>query len=208
MQGTRAHWKGKLVVPQLEKDTGWMLYPVACGLTKGRLFWCPARSTPAQRGLLRMSRFCSAGFFCIALMMLAGAFPAWAALGGDTVSILADQTEMQGTRTTMMTNTYTLHEIQGANGTTVREYQSADGKVFAVAWNGQWMPNLQQILGSYYEQYNQALKAQKAARRGRGPVVIAEPDLNVEIGGHPRWFVGRAYIPGQLPPGMSPEDIR
>jgi hypothetical protein len=143
-----------------------------------------------------------------ALLMPMGVMPAWAALGGDTVSILADQSQMQGTRTTTAANAYTVHVIQGANGTAVREYQSAQGTVFAVAWNGPWMPNLQQILGSYFNQYTQAMSARKAAHHGRGPVVIDTPGLNVQIGGHPRWFVGRAYAPEQLPQGVTPEDIR
>jgi hypothetical protein len=144
----------------------------------------------------------------VAGAMLACAFPAWGSLGGDNVSILADQAQMQGTRKTRATDSYTVHEIQADNGTVVREYQSQQGNVFAVSWHGPWMPNLQQVLGSSYDQYLHARQAQKAARRRRGPVSVDLPNLNVQIAGHPRWFVGRAYIPGKLPEGVRAEDIQ
>jgi hypothetical protein len=144
----------------------------------------------------------------VALAILACAFPAWASLGGDTVSILADQAQMQGTRKATSTDLYTVHEIQADNGTVVREYQSQQGNVFAVSWHGAWMPNLQQVLGSSYDQYAQARQAQNVAHRRRGPISVDLPSLNVQIVGHPRWFAGRAYIPGKLPEGVRVEDIQ
>jgi hypothetical protein len=143
------------------------------------------------------------------LGVLGTAFPACAALGGDTVSILADQSAMQGTRRTTPANSYTLHEIQAANGTVVREYQSSDGNVFAVTWHGQFRPDMQQVLGSYFDQYVQAMQARgSSTRRGRAPVTIQQPGLTVQLGGHMRALVGRAYEPGKLPQGMRTEDIQ
>lgn len=140
--------------------------------------------------------------------LLASSFPAWAALGGDTVSILADQGQMRGSRKTTAAASYTVHEIQGANGTVVREYQSSQGHVFAVAWHGQWMPDMQQILGSYYSQYAQAMQSQRGVRAGRHPININQPGLILQMGGHPQWFVGKAYVPGNLPQGLRAEDIQ
>jgi uncharacterized protein DUF2844 len=135
-------------------------------------------------------------------------FPAWAALGGDIASVQADQVHMQGTRRVTTAAAYTVHEIQGASGTGVREYVSPDGKVFAVAWQGPYLPDMRQLLGSSFEQYAQAAKAQRSTRMRRGPRLIEEPGLTVEMSGHPRSFSGRAYIPGMLPPGVPAEDIR
>ena len=142
------------------------------------------------------------------VFVIGTSFPAWAALGGDIASVQADQVHMQGTRRVTTAAAYTVHEIQGASGTGVREYVSSEGKVFAVAWQGPYLPDMRQLLGSSFEQYAQAAKAQRSTRMRRGPRLIEEPGLTVEMSGHPRSFSGRAYIPGMLPQGVPAEDIR
>src|ERR1700722_14549310 len=142
------------------------------------------------------------------LFVVGTSFPDWAALGGDIVSVQADQVQMQGTRRMTTAAGYTVHQIQGASGTVVREYVSSEGKVFAVAWQGPYLPDMRQLLGSSFEQYAQAAKAQRSTRMRRGPRLIEEPGLSVEMSGHPRSFSGRAYIPGMLPQGVLAEDIR
>jgi hypothetical protein len=136
------------------------------------------------------------------------ASPAWAALGGDTASILADQAQMQGIRKTTAMGTYTIHEIQAANGAVVREYQASSGTVFAVAWSGPLAPDVRQILGNYFDEYTKALKAQNVTPRVRRPIMINEPGLAIEMSGHPRWFESKVYVPEQLPAGLRAEDIR
>jgi len=142
------------------------------------------------------------------LLTVIGSVPAWAGLGGDVPSIQADQLHMQGTRRTMTAEAYTMHEIQGASGTVVREYVSAEGKVFGVAFHGPWLPDMRQLLGSYFDQYSRAMQVKSGNRLGRHPVVIEEPGLSVQITGHPRAFAGRAYVPDTLPSGVRPEDIQ
>ncbi len=141
-------------------------------------------------------------------LVLSTAFPAWASLGGDTASIQADQIHMQGTRTTRTAESYTVHEIQAVSGTVVREYLSPEGKVFAVAWTGPRLPDLRQLLGNYFEPYQTAVQSQSGPRMARKPVMIDEPGLVVQIGGHLRAFAGKAYVPGMLPAGIRPEDIQ
>jgi len=142
------------------------------------------------------------------LAIVATAMPAWGSLGGDAASIQADQLHMQGSRTMKAAESYTMHEIQAANGTVVREYLSAEGKVFAIAWHGPWIPDMQQLLGSYFDQYAQANQAQRGARMRRGPILINQPGLVVQIGGHPRAFTGRAYVPEMLPSGVGAGNIQ
>jgi hypothetical protein len=146
------------------------------------------------------------------VLILGAAFPAWAALGGDFASVQADQVHLQGTLRTTAMASYTVHEIQTASGTVVREYVSfsgaSAGKVFAISWKGPWPPDMRQVLGSYFDQYVQAAKAQRAVRVGRRPLVIEEPGLVMHVGGHPRGFVGRAYVPEMLPAGARAEDIQ
>ncbi|MGA8438271.1 MAG: DUF2844 domain-containing protein [Candidatus Sulfotelmatobacter sp.] len=134
--------------------------------------------------------------------------PAWAALGGDFASVQADQVHMQGSLRTTVATSYSVHEIQSPAGTVVREYVSSAGKVFAIAWQGQWPPDMRQLLGNYFEQYVQAAKAQSSARMGRRPLEIEQPGLVVQMGGHPRSFRGRAYVPELLPSGVAAEAIQ
>jgi hypothetical protein len=143
-----------------------------------------------------------------AWLLLAGAGRGWAELGGDATSVTADRAEMQGVgRTVRMTAGYVRHEYEASSGEVVREYVSTEGTVFAVAWQGPTIPNLRRLLGSYYPEFERAAEAARDLRR-RGPLVIQNPDLVVQSGGHMRAYSGRAYLPGLLPPGVRAEEIR
>ena len=152
-------------------------------------------------------RLVAAGTAFVFSLILVPVF-SWASLGGDTASIQADQLHMQGSRTTKAAESYTVHEIQAPTGTVVKEYLSPEGKVFAVAWNGPRMPDLRQVLGSYFEPYRAAVQLRSGARMVRRPVAINQPGLVVEIGGHIGAFSGRAYVPEMLPSSVRPEDLQ
>jgi hypothetical protein len=144
------------------------------------------------------------GLFAVLLLP----FPALASLGGDVTSVQSDQAKMQGSLRTTSNASYTIHEIQAATGVMVKEYVSPAGKVFAVTWQGSFHPDLRQLLGTYFDQFAQAEQAQRAQRRGHGPVSIQQDGLVVQISGHMRSFMGRAYVPQMLPAGIHAEDIR
>jgi len=132
-----------------------------------------------------------------------------AALGGKAPSIEADRVKMQAALLRIQTRgAYTLHEIQSASGTTIREYVSSSGDVFAVAWNGPFQPDLQQVLGGYFGRYQQSGEKARRARRGRGPLTIDDGDLVVQMGGHQRSFSGRAYVTGLMPAGVDASAIQ
>ena len=137
------------------------------------------------------------------LLLLSG--PAVAALGGTEASIAADQAKLKATRRIEAAPQYTVHEIRQASGTVVREYVSAQGQVFAVAWQGPQMPDLRQVLGSYFADYRAAAAAKRA---GRGLVRLRQPGLVLHSGGHMRAFFGQAYIPQLLPAGVNIDEIR
>lgn len=141
-------------------------------------------------------------------VMLALPFPLSASLGGDASSVLADQAKMQGNLRTTSSDSYTVHEIQAATGVAVKEYVSPAGKVFAVSWHGPFQPDLRQLLGGYFDVYTQAVQAQSAHHHGRGPLLIQQPGLVVQIAGHMRSFFGKAYDPQLLPAGVNAEDLR
>lgn len=147
-----------------------------------------------------------------ALLFLGLALPAFAVLGGDASSVSADAVHMKATAEVQIkrapTGLYTTHTIQSPQGTVVREFVSPDGRVFGVAWQGPFIPNLQQILGTYFQQYSTAAREAKSKRAGRRPLNIRQPGLVVQTSGMMRSYWGRAYAPDLLPQGVSANEIQ
>ena len=140
---------------------------------------------------------------------LAAPAAASAALGGDASSVEADRVQMRGAlRRVVRSDAYTLHELQAASGVVLREYVSPSGTVFAVAWEGAFLPDMRQLLGVHFDRYTQAAAAARRIRRGRAPRVVEAGDLVFEMTGHPRAFVGRAYLRTAVPRGVQVETIR
>jgi hypothetical protein len=156
----------------------------------------------------RLTRLANTRTWLIAVAVLAvfslAALPAAASLGGNVDSVQADQAQMKATARVATANAaYTVHEIQTPTGTVVREYVTPGGQVFAVSWRGPARPNLQQLFGSYYDQYVRAAQQAKMQRPGHGPGSIQEPNLVVHSGGRMRFYVGKAYIPQMVPDGVQ-----
>ncbi len=156
----------------------------------------------------------SIGVLGSALLFVFFSIPAFAVLGDNAASVLTDQARMKGTLRSVDNRTYVMHEITTSTAK-VREYVSPAGTVFGVAWEGQFAPNFQQLLGPYYQQTEQAAAQQKSTEQGseqprqrRGPVVIETPGLVFAQTGHPRSIHGVAYIPQLIPQGVQPSDIR
>ncbi len=102
-----------------------------------------------------------------------------AALGEPETSVQTEVARLHGSITVSQHASYRLHELQLTSGTVVREFAGSDGKVFAVAWSGPTVPNLQ----------------------------IRQSDLVVQAGGHMRSFSGVAYLPLAVPGGVSVGDL-
>jgi Protein of unknown function (DUF2844) len=132
--------------------------------------------------------------------------PALAALGGDVASVAADQAHMKASVEVKQAGGYEVHALRAPGGTVVSEYVSPSGRVFAVAWHGPFFPEMQQILGSYFQQYSAALQEKKPY--GHRPLNLEQPGLVVQSGGHMRAYYGRAYIPEMLPQGLKVEEIK
>src|SRR5271169_922725 len=125
----------------------------------------------------------------LSLLVLAVPFPASAVLGDTANSVLNDQARMKGTLRSVDNRTYVMHEITAPSGSVVREFVSPQGAVFGVAWEGQFPPDLQQLLGPYYQQARQAHAATQDAasqqpRARRAPIVIETPGLVLYQTGH------------------------
>ena len=146
--------------------------------------------------------------WAIVFFLLGVCLPALAALGGDVSSVEADRAKMKAEISVTQSDAYAVHEIKTPTRMVVREYVSSDGRVFGVAWQGPFMPDMKQILGTYFQQYSTAAREAKAGRPGRRPVEIQQPGLVVESSGHMHSYSGRAYDPGLVPSGVTANAIR
>jgi hypothetical protein len=142
------------------------------------------------------------------LLVLLASHSVFAALGDNVSSVKADQARLKGTVRVTQAQSLEIHEITAEHGTVVREFVSPEGNVFGVAWKGQFIPDLQQLFGNYFDQYSEAAKAQKASYVGRRPLNVQLPGLVVQMSGHMRAYSGRAFLPGMLPQGVAADSIR
>ena len=143
---------------------------------------------------------------CALIAAAFAAAPALAGLGGNGTSIQSDLARMKGSlRVNTSTTGYSVHEITLASGTVVREYVSSADKVFAVSWNGPFQPDLSQVLGGYYAQYQKA--ASEPHIGGHRHLAIREPNLVVQASGRMRAYAGRAWAPDLLPQNFAVSDI-
>ena len=145
--------------------------------------------------------------FCGVLLILSlGAPPLCGALGDAESSVSADRQFLRGQIRDEVHESYRLHQITDASGGVVREYVSPAGKVFGVSWQGPFVPNLQQLLGSYFT-YLQQYAHSQTGRHG-GPLIIKNGNFVFSSGGHMGWRHGHAYVPSLLPTNLSPEVVQ
>jgi Protein of unknown function (DUF2844) len=143
----------------------------------------------------------------VAAALLGFSLPALASLGSNISTVESDRAQMNASVQVMRHDAYDIHEIQAPAGTVVDEYVSPAGTVFAVTWRGQFPPPMQQILGTYFQQYSAALQA-RPKQYGHRPLNIQQSGLVVQTSGHMRAHSGRAYIPDLLPQGMTVDQIQ
>lgn len=102
---------------------------------------------------------------------------------------------------------YTLHEVQLENGTTVREYATPTGLVFAISWRGPVLPDLSALLGDYFTTFKiETDQARMNGRRG-APVNMESAGLVLRSNGRMRNFFGHAYAPALIPAGVNIKDV-
>jgi hypothetical protein len=130
---------------------------------------------------------------------------AWAALGDTEISVQADTARLKASLRVVPATAYAVHELQLAEGTTVREFVASTGVVFAVSWQGPFKPDLRQLLGTYADTYD---NAPRSAGSSRSHLAIDTADLVVRAGGHMRAFAGVAWIPKLVPAGVNPEVLQ
>jgi len=156
-----------------------------------------------------MRKTCVSGLLDIAavsvLIVVCATLPAFAALGQDVSSVTTDQAQFKASVRMVPHQFYSVQEMQTPSGTTVRQFVSPAGKVFAVAWQGS-APDLLQLLGTYFDEF-ESVATSEPSRRGRG-MHLDHGDLVVDTGGHMRFVVGRAFLRSKLPAKVTSDDIR
>lgn len=143
--------------------------------------------------------------FAFAFILAVSARDAHAALGGDLASIEADRVALGATHEINASGSWQIHVLRLPSGASVREYVLPSGKVFAVAWSTPVLPDLRHLLGSYFEPYVNSPRDRPAEHHMH---VVATPEWVVQSAGHPQAFIGRAWLPTQLPKGFDLDSVR
>lgn len=152
----------------------------------------------------------NAALAIVTLLALLCVPSAHATLGGDSASIEADRQHMSvklaARRTVAASGSYTVSASTLPSGTEIRQYLSSSGVVFAVAWSGPFIPDLRQLLGTYFD--TMVIRQAGLSNAGHRHFSMHEPGLVIESGGHQRSFAGRAYLPAAVPAGVNVQEIR
>lgn len=135
-----------------------------------------------------------------ALVLISAA--AQAHLGGNEASVQADAAAWQAPTVAARGARFAVFTQTTPEGVKVRQFLSPTGLVFAVAWDGPVLPDMERLLGTHFPLYQNALQQRKRSVR------VDTPTLALESGGMMRAFVGRAYLPDQLPAGVTAADIQ
>lgn len=140
------------------------------------------------------------------LLLAAGpTAPGWAALGEPEASVSADSGHFRASVQVAARPSFTVHELRTPAGTVIREFVAPSGAVFAVSWQGPYMPSLGLLLGQNFQRF---ANAPRSAGSSRSRLLIDQPDLVVHAGGHIRSYAGLAYLPQLLPAGVSEEQLQ
>jgi hypothetical protein len=127
---------------------------------------------------------------------------AQATLGGDGASVAANQQHLGGALQMQKLAQGERHELRLPSGIVVREYVSPGGAVYAITWSGPTMPDLRELLGSYFAQL---ARRDSHPHSGHHRMTMTGSDLEIRSSGHGRAFVGRAWVPSLVPAGVHPD---
>jgi uncharacterized membrane protein len=127
-----------------------------------------------------------------------------AALGGTMATTPG---EANAAPVTLLNGAVQMRSRVDAGGTTVNEYASSTGQIFAYSWQGPTMPDLPALLGAYNASYRAGAAEGFAAGQDLHASRVVRSDVVVESGGQMRSYVGRAWLPRALPGGVTPADL-
>lgn len=100
--------------------------------------------------------------------------------------------------------TLNVYQVTAASGSRIKEYVNENNIVVAVSWQGPSLPNLQQLLGPYFQTFANRSTEHSTSHRS---AELHTDDLVVQSHGQMRNFSGRAYLPKLLPPQFNLDQI-
>ena len=159
-------------------------------------------SLPARARLVRWSA--SLGAACC----MACAPQAHAVLGERAETVHADQMRLQGARRLSTALRYQVHDIRMADGSSVRQFASPGGQVFALVWRSHLKLQLQPLLGQYFSGYSEARLASAKGHGFARQSVLTQGALVVHESAHMGMFAGLAYVRHLVPEGVDPNALR
>lgn len=141
--------------------------------------------------------------FIAGMFLLIAELPvtAWASLGQNAQSIIADGTP---TGTLQGSSIPNIQEqtVTDVNGTQITEFVS-HGTVFGLTWSGHRAPDFTQIFTANYAQIFQTQLPALKPGHLHSPVAVTQNQLVVHLHGHMGYSAGSAYLPAQLPHGIT-----
>jgi hypothetical protein len=142
-------------------------------------------------------------------LALLSARPAQAVLGEAASSVQADQLRLAAQRRTSRTLDAEVQVLTLPDGSSIRQYLTPAGLVYAVAWNTRSKPRLDQLLGAHFAAYAQGGRLAMSQRAGvHHHAVVEQGDLVVESSAHLNAHVGRAWLRSLLPTATARDAIR
>jgi hypothetical protein len=159
----------------------------------------------------RAARLAGAPRAALAALLAAALLPlpAAATLGEGLASVQADTLRAAAVRRVHSEPAGPVHTLTLPDGSVIRQYLTADGRVYAVSWHTRFKPRLDQLLGAHFDTYVAAGRQAQQQRGGvRHAARLSRGDLVVEASAHLQAHVGRAFLRSLLPAGAGPDAIR
>jgi len=181
------------------------------------------QALPAPKARLGASGLSRCGLSVLLGLCLLATPNAWAVLGGAVTPAAATNTSISTTTSTAPAAvqlrsasaasasapaaTYTVHTSVLDTGTTVQEYATPAGVVFAVAWQGPVLPRLDALLGGYFAAFTTGVNATRSQRSVGTPLNVDSTQLVVRSNGRMGRFSGHAYAPSLVPSTVTISDV-
>ena len=124
-----------------------------------------------------------------------------AELGGNLASIHSEQKEFNSQLSNTQQGEVGVYTQTLSSGIVLQEYLSVSGVVFAVAWSGPSLPNLQVLLGGYFKDYLVAIK------ESRRSIYLNTENIVIQSSGMMGAFQGFAFLPKHAPKGFTPSSL-
>jgi hypothetical protein len=179
------------------------------------------QTLPMPHAWLNASGLRTYGLSALLGLCMLGPSSAWAVLGGAVTPAAASnptppaavqlRSASSAARPASVpiaaTTDYTVHSTVLDTGTTVTEYATPAGVVFAVAWQGPVLPRMDALLGNYFAAFTAGAHTTRSQRSVGTPLNVHGTQLVVHSNGRMGHFSGHAYAPSLVPDTVRIGDV-